>query len=99
MLAVSFSDYDPKLPSATLAANGRNGWTPVFRQDGPGRRGCAEDRDRGTPRDATPPTPPGIRVTYHGGSTELSLGRDMQLGETERVEVVVAQGLLDRRVS
>jgi hypothetical protein len=23
----------------------------------------------GTPRDATPPTPPGIRVTYHGGST------------------------------
>jgi homoserine O-acetyltransferase len=30
-----------------------------------------EDRDRGTPRDATPPTPPGIRVTYHGGSTGL----------------------------
>jgi hypothetical protein len=22
------------------------------------------DRDRGTPRGATPPTPPGIRVTY-----------------------------------
>src|SRR5690348_15607582 len=32
------------------------------------------DRDRGTPRGATPPTPPGIRVTYHGGSTGLSLG-------------------------
>jgi hypothetical protein len=57
------------------------------------------DRDRGTPRGATPPTPPGIRVTYHGGSTGLSLGRDMQSGETERVEIVVAQGLLDRGVS
>ena len=30
------------------------------------------DRDRGVPRGATPPTPPGIRVAYHGGSTELS---------------------------
>jgi hypothetical protein len=57
------------------------------------------DRDRGTPRGATPPTPPGIRVTYHGGSTGLSVDRDMESGETERVEVVVAQGLLDRRVS
>src|SRR5271170_6842696 len=57
------------------------------------------DRDRGTPRGVTPPTPPGIRVTYHGGSTGLSLGRDIESGETERVEIVVAQGLLDRRVS
>jgi hypothetical protein len=31
------------------------------------------DRDRGTPRGATPPTPPGIRVTYHGGSIGLGL--------------------------
>src|SRR5262245_55708806 len=30
------------------------------------------DRDRGTPRGAAPPTPPGIRVTYLGGSTRLS---------------------------
>ena len=60
---------------------------------------CAEDRDRGTPRDATPPTPPGIRVTYHGGSTGLSLSRDMQSGETEGVEVVVSQGRLDGRMS
>jgi len=43
----------------------------------------ANDRDRGTPRGATPPTPPGIRVTYHGGSTGLGLGRDMESGETE----------------
>jgi hypothetical protein len=33
--------------------------------------------------DAAPPTPPGIRVTYHGGSTGLSLSRDMESGETE----------------
>ena len=37
-----------------------------------------DDGDRGTPRGATPPTPPGIRVTYHGGSTGLSLDRDRQ---------------------
>src|SRR5712691_14946 len=57
------------------------------------------DRDRGTPHGATPPTPPGIRVTYHGGSTGLSSGGDMESRETEGVEIVVAQGLLDRRVS
>src|SRR5229473_1349639 len=57
------------------------------------------DRDRGTPHGATPPTPPGIRVTYHGGSTGLSLGGDIESGETEGVEIVVAQGLLDRWVS
>lgn len=57
------------------------------------------DRDRGTPRGAAPPTPPGIRITYHGGSIGLSLGRDMEARETERLEVMVAQGLLDRRVS
>jgi hypothetical protein len=58
-----------------------------------------DDRDRGTPRGATPPTPPGIRVTYHGGSTGLSLDRDMESGEAERVEVAVGQCLLDRRMS
>src|SRR4051812_32054053 len=50
------------------------------------------DRDRGTPRGAAPPTPPGIRVTYHGGSIELSCSRNMEAGETEGIEVVVAQG-------
>ena len=59
----------------------------------------ARDRDRGTPRDATPPTPPGIRVPYHGGSTELGLGGRIDLGKSERLEIVVAYGLLDRRVS
>lgn len=28
----------------------------------------AYNRDRETPHDVSPPTPPGIRVTYHGGS-------------------------------
>src|SRR5215831_17879642 len=32
----------------------------------------ARDRDRGTPHGAAPPTPPGIRFTYLGGSTGLS---------------------------
>jgi hypothetical protein len=68
----------------------------------PGRRRTAASggrSGRGTPRGATPPTPPGIRVTYHGGSTGLSLVKNMKSRATERVEVVVAQGLLDRRVS
>ena len=59
----------------------------------------ARDRDRGTPRDATPPTPPGIRVPYHGGSTELGLGGRIDSGKTERLEIGVAEGLLDRRMS
>jgi hypothetical protein len=43
----------------------------------------AIDRDRGTPRGAAPPTPPGIRVAYHGGSIGLSRCRNIELGETE----------------
>ncbi len=57
------------------------------------------DRDRGAPRGAAPPTAPGIRGSYRGASTGSSLGGDMESGETERVESVVAQRLLDRRVS
>jgi hypothetical protein len=49
-----------------------------------------DDRDRGTPRDATPPTPPGIRVRTNGGSTELGLGGRIDSGKTERLEIVVA---------
>jgi hypothetical protein len=36
-------------------------------------RVLTRDRDRGTPCGAAPPTPPGIRVAYLGGSTGLSL--------------------------
>ena len=47
----------------------------------------ARDRDRGTPRGATPPTPPGIRVTYLGGSIGLSFNaqcRDVAGRESQR---------------
>ena len=57
------------------------------------------DRDRGAPHGAAPPTPPGIRVTYHGGSPGLSLSRGVESGEAERVEIAVAKGLLDRHMS
>jgi hypothetical protein len=38
------------------------------------------DRDRGAPHGTAPPTPPGIRVAYHGGSTELSWGQEHRVG-------------------
>jgi hypothetical protein len=56
------------------------------------------DRDRGTPHGAAPPTPPGKRVTYHGGSIELSRDGNIKSGEADRIEVVVAQGRVDRRM-
>ncbi|MCJ7616334.1 MAG: hypothetical protein MUO43_07335 [Desulfobacterales bacterium] len=28
------------------------------------------NRDREEPHDSPPPTPPGIRITYHGGSVD-----------------------------
>jgi len=31
------------------------------------------NQDREEPRDSPPPTPPGIRITYHGGSVEMVL--------------------------
>jgi hypothetical protein len=68
-------------------------------EEGCHRARSGQDRDRGTPHGAAPPTPPGIRVTYHGGSIGLNLGGDLESGKTEGVEVLVAQGLLDRRVS
>ena len=36
---------------------------------------------------------------YHGGSIGLGVGRNVEVGKTETVEIRVAQGLLDRRVS
>jgi hypothetical protein len=53
---------------------------------------------QGTPA-REPVTPPGIRVTYHGGSIELSVSDRGDTGKTNRVEVRVAQSLLDRRVA
>ena len=59
----------------------------------------ALDRDRGVPHDTPPPTPPGIRVAYHGGSMELSVGDSGDTGKANRIEVRVAQRLLDGRVA
>src|SRR6201998_652446 len=42
---------------------------------------------------------PDVRVTYHGGSTGLGVDRDIESGETDRVEVAVGQCLLNRWVS
>jgi hypothetical protein len=36
---------------------------------------------------------------YHGGSIGLSLSRNIEAPKTEAVEIRVAQGLLDRRMS
>ena len=41
------------------------------------------DRDRGAPHGAAPPTPPGVRVAYHGGSIGLCWGRNVESGETD----------------
>jgi len=48
--------------------------------------GVDADRDRGTPRDVTPPTPPGIRVrTTAVRPVEPSLR--LEIGQSERIEV------------
>jgi hypothetical protein len=57
------------------------------------------DRDRGDTSRCRPSHTTGHTGPYHGGSTGLNLGGDMESGKTEGVEGVVAQGLLDRRVS
>ena len=54
--------------SLSIAANGRCGW----------KIGIG-----GTPFGAAPPTPPGIRVSYHGGSIGLSRDRNVESGEAE----------------
>jgi hypothetical protein len=41
---------------------------------------CANDQDKGTPHGAAPPTPSGIRVGYHGGSTGLSFNAQSRGG-------------------
>ena len=55
--------------------------------------------DIGRPSRAFPVTPPGIRVTYHGGSIGLCIGRRSESRKADRVEIAIAQGLLDGRVA
>jgi hypothetical protein len=55
--------------------------------------------DIGRPSRAVPVTPPGIRVTYHGGSIGLSIERRGQSEKTNGVEIAIAQCLLNRRMT
>jgi hypothetical protein len=48
---------------------------------------------------ASPSHTAGHTGPYHGGSIGLSLGQNIEAGKTETVEIRVAQGLLDRRMS
>jgi hypothetical protein len=66
----------------SLARLGRED-TPITPHLIPPRAISRVDRDRGTPHGAAPPTPPGIRVAYHGGSIGLSGCRNIESGETE----------------
>ena len=58
-------------PSTARRRSGREGWIADLRSELLRRQGCAVDWDRGTPRDATPPPPPGIRVR----TTAVRLGK------------------------
>ena len=94
--AISPGCLDRGAPQAVKPIS-RSRWNDGYAADSDPSQGrgllgaqSAQDRDRGTPRDATPPTPPGIRVPYHGGSTELGLGGRIDSGKTERLEIVVA---------
>ena len=64
-----------------------------------GAANAQDDRDRGEPQGAAPPTPPGVRVMYQGGSIGLSKSIGIESGETGLVEKVIAQGHLYRRVT
>ena len=44
------------------------------------------DRDRGTPRGATAPAPPDLRVMYHGDAAGSGVGRDIEAGSAKCVE-------------
>jgi hypothetical protein len=57
------------------------------------------DRDRGEPCGSAPLTPPGIRVTYHGGSIGLCVGMNGHSWQADRIEIGISQCLLYRRMS
>jgi hypothetical protein len=48
--------------------------------------GCGNDRDRGTPRDVAPPTPPGIRVRTTA-VRPVEPSRSLKRGQPERIKV------------
>src|SRR5437899_1220369 len=54
------------------------------------------DRDRGTPRDVAPPTPPGIRVRTTA-VRPVKRSRPLKIGQPERVEVGAGERPAERR--
>src|ERR1700686_2506006 len=60
------------------------------------RRPMEADRDRGTPRDVTPPTPPGIRVRTTA-VRPVERSRHLEIGQPERVEVGAGERPAERR--
>ena len=57
------------------------------------------DRDRGTPCGAAPPTPPGIRVRTTAVRSGWASASNVETGQAESRELVVAQCPLNRHVS
>ena len=57
---------------------------------------CASDRDRGTPRDVAPPTPPGIRVRTTA-VRPVEPSHVLEIGQSERVEVSTGKRPAQRR--
>jgi hypothetical protein len=62
----------------------------------PAEDACGNDRDRGTPRDVTPPTPPGIRVRTTA-VRPVERSRPLKIGQPERVEVGAGERPAKRR--
>jgi hypothetical protein len=54
------------------------------------------DRDRGTPRDVAPPTPPGIRVRTTA-VRPVEQSRFLEIGQPERIEVGAGERPAERR--
>lgn len=106
--ALSASSADALMELVVAPRNLERAWRQVKRNRGaPGPDGMtikqfeswASEIDIGRPSRAFPVTPPGIRVTYHGGSIELCVGRFGYSRKANRIEICVAQCLLDRRMS
>src|SRR2546425_6909635 len=61
-----------------------------------GEDACGNDRDRGTPRDVAPPTPPGIRVRTTA-VRPVEPSRMLKIGQPERIEVGAGERPAERR--
>src|SRR5216683_266098 len=83
-------------PTARRSAPNELVWVIPSPDEGGSRRGLI---GIGGHLAAPPSHTTGHTGPYHGGSIELSWGRNIESGETEGIEKGVAQGLLDCRMS